>query len=84
MFLKVKIFLRCWRHTGQEKTARRGNSSTLPHCKHTHSSPTSQNTEKQGVLLCHQAPAPNLLGRLKGEKISGMWFLYSHTWEKST
>jgi hypothetical protein len=32
--------------------------------------------ERPGGLLCHQMPAPNLLGRPPGEQISIMW--YSH------
>jgi hypothetical protein len=84
MFFKVKIFLRYWKHTGQEKPPRRGKTSRPPHPQPTHSSPTSRDMEKQGGLLCHQAPAPNLLGRPTVEQISGTWFFYSYPREKLT
>jgi hypothetical protein len=85
VFLKVKILLRSWRHTWQEKPPRIRKIPTPLYSQPTHSFPMPLDTEKSGGLLHLQAPAPNLLGRCRppGEQINSKWYPHNHPWDKA-
>jgi hypothetical protein len=69
---KSKILLRHWSHNWQKKSTKRnqGFDTLNPQPVQSFSMPCYM--EKTGGLLCHQMPAPNLLGRHPADKqVSG-------------